>query len=689
MHQPTPQPRKTMRDVHKPLPRKRYAPELKRAEAAREHERVLHRKPNTPTRIQPVTIGIAAGVSFIFFSLFFFAHNALAIIARIKAQLPGLKTAATTLNTGNLSTELQSLSADFTALDRQAHAPGISLLTGIANAFIPGAGMLPDAVAQGAALNQKAADISKDVDFLKNNALGLATSGHGDELVAAVTRIDNNVSSAKLIADNLAAEASGIALSNGPLASAAKLVSQEYNRIEPDFAAASSGIAGLRTLLTAPGDQHILVLFQNPTEIRPAGGFLGSYGDVVLNQGNITAINVDDIYNADRQLDLKIAPPEQLSGITPTWGARDANWFFDFPTSAKKVASLLQDSNLYQPTHIFFSAVVGINTNVLQSILGITGPIDLPDYNLTITEQNFLPELQHEVELGPDKKPGQNPKKILSVLMPLLMQKLHTLTADQKSQLVATLADHVKTKDIMAYASDSRLQEFLNTADVAGSVYALPDDFTGDYLAVVNANVAGGKTDALINQHVALTSTIDADGNVIDQLAVTRDFQDTNQTDWYYLVPNKDFITILTPPGSKLLALTGNDAARTPVPPAPELSIDPDLARIESSETLNRPMQTLVGSEWNKISFGAWLTTDPQKTRTLTVQYQSGNPLPIHDGMTYTFVFEKQSGVDGSLEYTLIAPPGYQWKESGSPTFTYDTEQLAARETVTATLVKQ
>ncbi len=80
--------------------------------------------------------------------------------------------------------------------------------------------------------------------------------------------------------------------------------------------------------------------------MRPAGGFWGSYANVILEGGSVKTIDVDDIYRPDRFLDLKVVPPKQLQGTTPNWGARDANWFFNFPDSAEKLMEFLQASSV-------------------------------------------------------------------------------------------------------------------------------------------------------------------------------------------------------------------------------------------------------------------------------------------------------------------------------------------------------
>ena len=113
-----------------------------------------------------------------------------------------------------------------------------------------------------------------------------------------------------------------------------------------------------------------------------------------------------DIYDSDGQLDAKIVPPKQLRSVTGGWGARDANWFFDFPVSAEKSNRLFGRVKNVQRKIISFDGAIAVNISVLKDLLEITGPIRLPEYGLTIDKDNFLLNIQREVEMGDDKKSG-------------------------------------------------------------------------------------------------------------------------------------------------------------------------------------------------------------------------------------------------------------------------------------------
>ncbi len=456
---------------------------------------------------------------------------------------------------------------------------------------------------------------------------------------------------------------------------------------------ANSFLGSLITILNSENTRHFLILFQNPSEIRPGGGFIGSYADISIRNGQMQNIDVRDIYDPDGQFFEKIVPPYQLQTVTQNWGARDANWFFDFPTSAKTVIDFLELSKMYSENGVTFDGAIAINIPVIQSMLEATGPIYLPDYDLTIDQNNFLTEVQREVEAGKDKKAGQ-PKKILKVLAPLLLEKMKTLDANSQGIFLKKLGEHVAKKDIMFYAKDDSLASFLRQSGVDGSVFDVPSNFLGSYLAVVDANVAGGKTDALIDQSVDANINIDTSGAVLTDLTVTRVHNGGDKKDPWWNSKNQNFIQILTDPGSALISMKGNSVKLE----KPKFNYDSngydenaDLRSIDDSRTAIPEFNAWVMNEFNKTAFGTWFNVEPRKTGVLTLRYHNDNTslTPPATGSTYTFVYEKQSGVSTKLSATIAAPIGFVWEETGTPTYTYSNDDPDGRVVLMLKLAKQ
>ena len=470
-------------------------------------------------------------------------------------------------------------------------------------------------------------------------------------------------------------------------------IGNDYLKYSSGLYSLDEVLVRLTNWLASPTDRHFLIFFENPAEIRPGGGFLGSYADLTVRGGELTNINVHDIYDPDGQLTEKVVPPEELQGITRNWGARDGNWFFDGPTSAKTVIGFLEASKMYSTRNITFDGAIAIDVPVLQAILNVTGPISLPEYNTTVDASNVLSIIQQETESSANQRAGQ-PKKILQVLAPIMLQDLQSLPANAQQSLFSAFQTLVGTKDITFYFKDPTIASFLNANDLDGSVYELPAGFWGSYLAVVNANVAGGKSDAFVKEAVQATIDTDTNGNVFTDLKVTRTHTGNTQTESWWRATNKDFIQIFTEPNSTLVTTVG-ESPRPQIPvfnyQAAGYSVNPDLAAIQSGEVFLGNDQTMERTEFGKNVFGAWLILPAGETKTLEMRYQTpyNNPTLVAAGNQFTFIFERQSGVQNSLSVTINAPFNYIWAETGTGTYTYQTDDPPGRKIITLTLENQ
>lgn len=472
-----------------------------------------------------------------------------------------------------------------------------------------------------------------------------------------------------------------------------ELLGVEYLKYSSDLQNMDNFLAALIAAFDSSEEKHMLLMFQNPAEIRPAGGFLGSYGDLVVQKGQMVNLEVQDIYWPDHPMnfDLKIIPPEPLQAITSDWGARDANWFFDFPTSAKTVMEFLESSKIYKEKNITFQSAIALNIKVMETILDFIGPVNIDEYGLVVNSDNFLIEIQREVETGRDKKKGSNPKRILSVLAPLVFEKLNQLDSLEQKSLFDKLKNHFSKKDIMIFSRDGNLASFFNSLTIDGSLYKLPASFWGSYLAVVNANIAGGKSDAFVDESIEVRSDIDTDGGILTDLAITRVHRGDKEKDPWWRKANQNYIQIFTNPGSTLFFLGGNDVKRFTKPDyKDDYVVNPDLDKIESTKVFLADYNAWNMSAFGKTVFATWWNIPAGKTETLNLRYQTpaSNQSAPQSGKKFRFIFERQSGVKNSLKVSIGAPLGYRWAESDSLIFVYENDDPDARIILDLTLKK-
>ncbi|MDD4761914.1 MAG: DUF4012 domain-containing protein, partial [Candidatus Pacebacteria bacterium] len=210
----------------------------------------------------------------------------------------------------------------------------------------------------------------ENLDILKNNGLSWFLNGEGDKLLPLLREVENDSRLIMKEGDNLSSALSLIDQNSESIGS--------FLSFRNDLDGLNDFFSSFISFIDYPLERHWLIIFQNPSELRPAGGFIGSFADLSISRGAIKELKVSDIYDPDGQLDLNIVPPAPLQTIVSKWTARDSNWFFDFKKSAEKITSLLNSSKIYAEKGITFDGILAINTDVFESVLEAVGPIELP-----------------------------------------------------------------------------------------------------------------------------------------------------------------------------------------------------------------------------------------------------------------------------------------------------------------------
>ncbi len=396
------------------------------------------------------------------------------------------------------------------------------------------------------------------------------------------------------------------------------------------------------------GPKKYLILFENNTELRPAGGFPGTYALVDFNRGFLREFKVDDIYNIDGQNRKKIIPPLELQHITPTWGARDANWFANFPDSAKKVMQFYTGNDGGPAV----DGVIALTPAVISRILDIIGPVELSDYGRTIESTNFLSQIQEEVEYGDNRT---KPKQVLVDFAPKFLEKLSQQSKESWLAIFKVLAEGIEQKQILAYFKNSDLERIVLENNFAGEVKKTE----GDYLMIAHSNIKGSKTDAVIDNSYSLDSKADDGGMIEHALKISRTHNGGQSKFGFYNRTNMDFVRVLVPEGSELLSISGNSKVDFK-PLVNYKSIggyeeDEDLKNYESnSEELFPGVKKF--SEAGKTVFGFWLKLEPGQEKEVTLRYKI--PLDLNK-KEYTLLVQKQAGtIDDKFSFNLELPAG-------------------------------
>ncbi len=423
------------------------------------------------------------------------------------------------------------------------------------------------------------------------------------------------------------------------------------------------------------GPRKFLFLFQNNQEIRATGGFIGSYGILDISNGRIKNLIVDDIYNPDGQLKARVIPPEPIQKMSAVWTMHDANWFPNFPSSAEKTAWFYEKTG--GPTT---DGVIALTPNLLQDLLEVTGPIDMPEYGTTVDKNNFIEKTQYEVEVDYDKELNK-PKKFIADLTPKILDEVFsTRDMGKMIKILEILNRSLKEKHLLLYSKNYNIQKLISAQGWSGKILN-----TGkDYLSVINTNINGYKTDGVIDESIDHSSEIQSDGSIVDTVTVTRKHNGGNEDyEWWNKV-NSDYMRIYVPEDSTLLEASGQtrEAVTSPLDyQSLGFKKDPQLQMEEDSTRIDEDTGTRIYKENHKTVFANWTYVSPGETVVLEYKYRLPFKLEFdslhHPADSFSVLYQKQSGSSGSkLSSEIILPEDYRiiwrWPDSAE----YDSENI-------------
>lgn len=373
-------------------------------------------------------------------------------------------------------------------------------------------------------------------------------------------------------------------------------------------------------------EKNYLVLFENNMELRPGGGFIGSYGIITLKDYTITQIGVHDVYDADGQLKGHIDPPDAIRTYLnqPHWFLRDSNFSPDFPENYNKAIYFLDQEVSHPP----FDGGMAITTTAINNILQATGDIYLPDYNETINKDNFYIKTETHVETG--FFPGSIQKKtFLSSLVNQILIKLETTSP---KDLFLAVKKSLDEKQMVVYLADNDIQKNIDQSGWSGKLLVpqcaitIPQCIIDGFFSV-DANLGVNKANFFINRLLSMKVAINNDG-VIKNTATLLYSNDSS----YEVFPGgtyKNYLQIFLPLGAT-------------------------VSQITKDGTLVDNYTTQTNDFFTIISF--YTEVLPKSSQTITITYQLKNHVQKGLG-AYELVVQKQIGAPNSdLQFEISFP---------------------------------
>jgi len=311
----------------------------------------------------------------------------------------------------------------------------------------------------------------------------------------------------------------------------------------------SSTIDTWPEILGLNGKKTYLVLFQNNMELRPGGGFIGSYGILTLDKGRVINFTIHDVYDADGQLKGHVEPPfpirRYLSSLN--WFLRDSNFSTDFSKNAAAAAVFLNSE-----TRQVVDGVIGVDLSFVKNLLSAIGPVNVVDYKETVNSKNLFEvtnsHVQEDFFSGSTKK-----KDFLRALFNSISLKLASDKNISYLNALQSLALSLSEKHIFFAFNNKNIQSVFAINGWGATLFdnrKAADTNINDYIGISEANLGANKVNYYISRNVSQTTSIEKDGSIKGSLKV--DFKNNAEKLTDKKNAYKNYFRVVLPLGANL-----------------------------------------------------------------------------------------------------------------------------------------
>ncbi|MDP3998352.1 MAG: NAD-dependent epimerase/dehydratase family protein [bacterium] len=398
---------------------------------------------------------------------------------------------------------------------------------------------------------------------------------------------------------------------------------------------AVSGLEVLSELIGTDGPKTYLLLLQNNMEIRPSGGFIGSYGLLIFDKGTLVDLKIEDVYTADGQLKGHVEPPEPIKKYLGKehWFLRDSNWSPDFPQAAVRAQWFLE-----KEIGVKADGVLALDLNSAQEILKALGPVELRDYQETIDSENLFEKTQKHTE--EDFFPGSTQKRdFLGSLLKALIEEGKNGEGNWFG-LGTAVSRALAQRHLLLYFEDPLVEQQVLQNNWGGEIKDTPcrgeTSCRGDYLMVVEANLGINKVNYWVKKETHDEISFSEDGRVSHQLRLS--YNNLSSNDSWAGGTYKNYLRIYAPQEA---TFSGIKISGTASPSA-------DLIR-DSEKTV----------------LGVYLEVAPETQKEVVFSY-SLPPEFSEKFQEYDFLIQKQAGSQADpLSVDISYPDSWRIKGEG------------------------
>ncbi len=385
----------------------------------------------------------------------------------------------------------------------------------------------------------------------------------------------------------------------------------------------SISLARILPQLTAyPEERTYLVLLQNNHELRPTGGFIGTYGILKIQNAELLDFYTKDVYALDNEAGyygFDVDPPWQLEEYLKVGQMylRDANWKPDFEKAAEDVIWFYK--NEYARIHgnqPDIDGVIAITPDVIINLITYFGGVEVE--GVVYTSENFMELLQYKVEVDWHQQglSVEERKDVIGEIGQVLKSKIFALSLEELQSMAVLLLDMLKSKDVLLYDSDDMVMDIYQKNDWTGVLHKNKKD---DFFMAVDANLASFKTDEVVDRRLTY-SLEEKDSSLVATANMA--YNHFGEATWKHS-DLQSYTRFYVPIGSEFLNASDN-------------------VGLEKKE------------EFSRLSFGTYIKVPIGKKYNLQMQYRLPNYLyENYKNGKYCLYIQKQPGTNHELVISL------------------------------------
>jgi hypothetical protein len=249
--------------------------------------------------------------------------------------------------------------------------------------------------------------------------------------------------------------------------------------------------------------QTYLLLFANPAEIRPAGGFVGAVGPLTLANGSPQNLDIRAEEAYTPLLKQRFDPPYPLPRFFDykkvPFEIGEAEWDPNFAASAK-----LSEAMFKSATGADVDGTISLDPYAIESLLGVTGPVDVAGYG-AFNKDNFFAEIDYIVNVKTG--PGSG-KAALPIIAKVILQRVLDQPISNWPRLVSAVQEQARGRHIQLQFHSPALASATARAGYDGTILAKGNDS----VMVVDGNVGATKSDFYMTKSMDIKAEVPASG---------------------------------------------------------------------------------------------------------------------------------------------------------------------------------